>query len=62
MMETCPRCGGIAILVQSRDEFEEVPDLAHPGANARVPVKVEEYRCEETSCEYEFERIIREPT
>ncbi len=62
MMETCPKCGGVAVLVESRDEFEEVPDLSRPGETARVPVKVEEYRCEEQSCEYEFERIIREST
>jgi transposase len=61
MMETCPQCGGTALLVQSRDEVEEIPDLSHPGEKTRVPVKVEEYRCEEPSCEFEFERIIREP-
>jgi len=61
MYETCPKCGGTAVLVQTRDEFEEMPDLSHSTEKTRFPVKVEEYRCEDPSCEHEFERIIREP-
>jgi hypothetical protein len=61
MFETCPKCGGTAVLVQSRDEFEEIPDLSRPSGSLRVPVKVEEYRCEDQSCEHEFEKIVREP-
>ena len=62
MIETCPKCGGIAILVQSRDDFEEMPDLSNPSQKVRIPVKVEEYRCQEQSCEHEFEEVIREPS
>ena len=62
MFDTCPKCGGVATLLQSRDEFEEIPDLDHPTEKTRVRVKVEEYRCQDLSCEHEFERIIREPT
>jgi hypothetical protein len=62
MFETCPKCGGTAVLVQSRDDFEEIPEPSRPGESVRIPVKVEEYRCQEQSCEHEFERIIREPT
>jgi hypothetical protein len=61
MIDTCPKCGGVAVLLQSRDEFDEVPDLSNPGGMIRVPVKVEEFRCQEQSCEHEFERIVREP-
>ena len=61
MIETCPKCGGTAILVQSSDDFEEFPDLSSPSGKVRVPVKVEEFRCREQSCEHEFEKIIREP-
>lgn len=61
MTEICPICGGTAVLLQSRDDFEEVPDLIRPLSNIRVPIKVEEYRCQELSCEHEFERILREP-
>ena len=62
MMETCPKCGGTATLLQTTDGFEEIPDLSSPTAKDRVPIKVEEFRCQEPTCEYEFERIIREPT
>jgi hypothetical protein len=62
MIETCPKCGGTAILVQSKDDLEDMPDLSSPSGKRRVPVKVEEFRCQEQSCEHEFERIIREPT
>ena len=58
----CPKYGGRATLLQMKDEFEEIPDLSHPTKKVRVPVKVEEFRCQEQSCEHEFERIIREPT
>ena len=62
MIETCPKCGGTAILVEMRDDFEEIPDLGHPTEKVRIPLKVEEFRCQEQSCENEFERIIREST
>lgn len=62
MFDTCPECGGTAILVQTRDEFEEIHDLSDPTKKVRFPVKVEEFRCQELSCENEFERLIREPT
>ena len=62
MIGTCPKCGGFAILLQMRDDFEEIPDLGSPTGKVRLPVKVEEFRCQEQSCEHEFERIIREPT
>jgi transposase len=62
MYETCPKCGGTAVLVQSRDDVEEIPDLDRPSASVHVPVKVEEYRCEDPGCEHEFERIVREPS
>jgi hypothetical protein len=62
MTETCPKCGGTAILLQTRDDFEEIPNLERPTEKARFPVKVEEYRCEEQSCEHEFEKVFREPT
>jgi hypothetical protein len=62
MTEICPKCGGTATLVQSKDEFEEIPDLGSPSGKRRVPVKVEEYRCQEPSCEHEFEEVIREPS
>jgi hypothetical protein len=60
-LTTCPKCGGTATLLQTRDEFEEIPDLSRPTEKNRVPVKVEEFRCEEQSCEHEFERIVRDP-
>jgi hypothetical protein len=50
MIETCPKCGGTAILLQTRDEFEEIPDLGHPTEKTRFPIKVEEFRCQEQSC------------
>jgi hypothetical protein len=62
MIQTCPKCGGTAILVQSKDDREEMPDLSSPSRKRRVPVKVEEFRCQEQSCEHEFERIIKEPS
>jgi hypothetical protein len=61
MIEACPKCGGTAVLVQARDDHEEIPDLGSPSGKVRVRVKVEEFRCQEPSCEHEFERIIREP-
>jgi hypothetical protein len=60
MIETCPKCGGTAILVQQRDGFEEFHDLNNPTGKVRVPVEVEEFRCQDPSCEHEFEKIIRE--
>jgi hypothetical protein len=62
MIEICPKCGGTAILVQSTAEHEEMPDLSDPSGKRLVPVKVEEFRCQEPSCEHEFERIIKEPS
>jgi hypothetical protein len=62
MTDICPKCGGMAVLLQARDDVEELPDLDHPPEKIRVPVKVEEYRCQEMSCEHEFEVFIREPT
>jgi len=62
MTDLCPICGGPAALLQTREDFEEVPDLVRPSLMMRVPVKVEEYRCQDPACEHEFERIIREPT
>jgi hypothetical protein len=58
----CPVCGGTATLLQTRDDFEEIPDLGRPTENIRSPIKVEEFRCQEQTCEHEFERIIREPS
>jgi hypothetical protein len=60
-LTTCPECGGTATLLQTREEYEEVPDLGSPMEKVRIPVKVEEFRCQEPSCEHEFERIVREP-
>jgi len=60
MIESCPKCGGTATLVQTREDFEEIPDLSNPSEKIRVPVKVEEFRCQEQSCEHEFEKVIRE--
>ena len=59
-LTTCPKCGGPATLLQLRHEFEEIPDLGRPAEKIRVPVKVEEFRCQEQSCEHEFERIVRD--
>jgi hypothetical protein len=58
----CPKCGSTATLLQIRDDFEEIPDLVHPTEKVRLPVKIEEFRCQEQSCEHEFERIIRAQT
>jgi hypothetical protein len=62
MIETCPKCGGTAILLQMRVDFEEMPDINSPTGVVRLPVKVEEFRCQEQSCEHEFEKTIREST
>lgn len=62
MIETCPKCGGTAILLETREEFQEIPDLSSPTGIVRLPVKVEEFRCQEQSCEHEFEKVIREST
>jgi hypothetical protein len=56
----CPKCGGTATLLQLRHEFEEIPDLDRPTQKLRIPVKVEEFRCQDMTCEHEFERIFRE--
>lgn len=61
-LTACPKCGGPATLLQRRDTFEEIPDLSHPTERVRLPIKVEEFRCQEQSCEHEFERIVRDPT
>jgi hypothetical protein len=61
-LTTCPVCGGTATLLQISDGFEEIPDIQTPTEKVRIPVKVEEFRCQEQSCEHEFERIVREPT
>jgi hypothetical protein len=62
MIETCPKCGGTAVLLQMREEIEELPDMSGPTAIVRLSVKVEEFRCQEQSCEHEFEKVVREPT
>jgi hypothetical protein len=62
MIDTCPKCGGTAVLVQVSDDFEEIPDMNSPPGIVRLPVKVEEFRCQDTSCEHEFEKVIREST
>jgi hypothetical protein len=56
----CPRCGGTAALLQIRDDFEEIPELDRPTEKVRIPVKVEEFRCQEQGCEHEFARIVRD--
>jgi hypothetical protein len=61
MIETCPKCGGTAVLLQTIDEIREYHDLTAPDGKAHLPVKVEEFRCQEPNCEHEFEKIIREP-
>jgi len=61
-LTTCPDCGGTATLLQMRDDFEEITELDRLTEKVRIPVKVEEFRCQEQSCEHEFQRIIREPT
>ena len=60
-LTTCPKCGATATLLQTREGFEDVADLGRPTEKVRIPVKVAEFRCQEQSCEHEFERIIREP-
>jgi hypothetical protein len=60
MIETCPKCGGTAILQQAKEEFRDVPDLGSPTGTIRFRVKVEEFKCQEISCEHEFEKMIRE--
>ena len=62
MFDTCPKCGGTAVLVQMRDEVQEVPDLSSPTGKVHIPIKVEEFKCQDPSCEHEFEKIIREST
>jgi hypothetical protein len=61
MFETCPVCGGTAVLQQLREEFHEVPDLGGATGMIRVRVKVEEFKCQNSSCEHEFEKVVREP-
>ena len=61
-LTTCPKCGGTATLLQMRHEIEEIPNLDRRTEKVRITVKVEEFRCQEQSCEHEFERIVREPT
>lgn len=61
-LTTCPKCGGTATLLQIRDGFEEIPDLSRPTGILRLPVKIEEFRCQDLSCEHEFERIVKEPS
>jgi hypothetical protein len=61
-LTTCPVCGGTATLLQTRDEYEEIPEHDRRTQQVHIPVKVEEFRCQEQSCEHEFERIVREPT
>jgi hypothetical protein len=61
MTDICPLCGSTAVLLQTRDESEDVPDLSSPTATMRLAVKVEEYRCQNLRCEHEFETILREP-
>jgi hypothetical protein len=61
MIDTCPKCGGTAVLLQTREEFEDMPDLGHLSEKTHIPVKVEEFRCQDPACEHEFEKIIREP-
>jgi hypothetical protein len=48
MIETCPKCGGTAILLEMREEFQEIPDLSSPTGIVRLPVKVEEFRMPRT--------------
>jgi hypothetical protein len=57
---TCPECGGPATLLQVRHESEEIPDLSDPAEKKHLQVKIEEFRCQDPSCEHEFERIVRE--
>jgi hypothetical protein len=61
MIETCPKCGGIAVLLQVKEQVRDVPDLSQPAGKDRLRVKVEEFRCQEQSCEHEFEKIVTEP-
>jgi len=60
MIDTCPKCGATAVLLQARDSYLEVPDLADPAATRKVRVKIEEFKCQEQSCEHEFEKVIQE--
>jgi hypothetical protein len=61
MIEICPKCGGTAVLLQMKEEIQEMPDLSSPTGTVRSRVKVEEFKCQEQSCEHEFEKVIREP-
>jgi hypothetical protein len=45
--ENIPKCGGTAILVEMRDDFEEIPDLGRPTEKVRIPEKVDQFRCQE---------------
>ncbi len=56
----CPECGGPATLLQVTEEVEELPNLEQPEQKTRIYVKVEEFRCQDTACEHEFEKVIRE--
>jgi len=60
MIEICPKCGGTAVLLQMKEEIQEMPDLSSPTGTVRSRVKVEEFKCQEQSCEHEFEKVIRE--
>ena len=62
MIETCPKCGGTAVLLQMKEDFQEFPDLSSPTGKVRFPVKIEEFKCQEQSCEHEFEVVIKEPS
>ena len=61
MIAVCPKCGGTALLLQTKDAVQQLPDLDNATGKVLVPIKVEEYRCQEPSCEHEFEEIVREP-
>jgi hypothetical protein len=61
MIEICPKCGGTAVLLQMKEVIQEMPDLSSPTGKVRSRVKIEEFKCQEQSCEHEFEKVIREP-
>jgi hypothetical protein len=42
-LTTCPVCGGTATLLQTREEYEEIPELDRRTQQVRIPVKVEEF-------------------
>jgi hypothetical protein len=60
MIERCPKCGGTAVLEQVREELQELPDLGSPTGKTPSRVRIEEFKCQDTSCEHEFEKIVRE--